>query len=103
MWNARLSKQMRLDDGRTLRTLADARALILGLPEADQQRPKWQQLAGLLLSASKSMNPDLLVIATDRIEHALTHPPYANVQITDVEKPAAPSVQRRAASKKRNA
>jgi hypothetical protein len=49
------------------------------------------------------MHPNLLVIATDRIEHALTHPPYANVQITDVEKPAAPSVQRRAASKKRNA
>jgi hypothetical protein len=42
MWETPLDKVIRLEDGRTIKTLADARDVILGLPEQEQQRPQWQ-------------------------------------------------------------
>jgi hypothetical protein len=53
-WNSRLRHPIALADGRTLRTLADARDMILSLPERDQLREKWQTLAAVLLSAAQA-------------------------------------------------
>jgi hypothetical protein len=68
MWNVRLARPVHLEDGRTINTLADAREIILGLPEDDQLRPQWQAIAGLLLSAASAGSPDLLAIANARLE-----------------------------------
>jgi hypothetical protein len=61
-WSAPLSKPIKLKDGRMLVTLADARALILTLPELHQSNGHWQYAAELLLiaSASKSRSDDAL-------------------------------------------
>ena len=44
-WSARLPRPIVLRDGKTLRTLADARAFVLALPEGDQERQSWQKTA----------------------------------------------------------
>jgi hypothetical protein len=78
MWNVRLARPVRLEDGRTVNTLSDAREIILGLPEEDQRRPQWQAVAGLLLSAASAGCPELLAIANARLEvmlPRLTHTP----------------------------
>ncbi len=53
-WTRKLAKPIRLRDGRELVTLADARALILGLTERAQARPFWVYTAELLLEAAES-------------------------------------------------
>jgi hypothetical protein len=79
-----------LGDGRTLRTVGDARRFILSLPPREQLRSQWQSLANLLLSASYSANPTLIAIVSDRLRDAV-----ASTQLGIVEKkPAAPSVRR---------
>jgi hypothetical protein len=75
-WTAPLAKPIRLDDGRTIATLAGARSLLLSLPERDQQRPRWQRLAGLLLSAADADDAGLTAAATARLEAALGEPPH---------------------------
>jgi hypothetical protein len=72
MWNVRLERPVRLPDGRTIKTLSDAREVILELSEKDQRRPQWQALAGLLLSAANAESRDLLAIANARLEVMLT-------------------------------
>jgi hypothetical protein len=72
MWNVRLERPVRLPDGRTIKTLSDAREVILQLSEEDQRRPQWQALAGLLLSAANAGSRDLLAIANARLEVMLT-------------------------------
>jgi hypothetical protein len=95
MWETPLDKVIRLEDGRTIKTLADARDVILGLPEQEQQRPQWQALAGLLVSAVNSENPDLLAIASTRLEVMLQRlaetakkPPTLSVRVP-VRRPGA--------------
>jgi hypothetical protein len=88
MWNVRLARPVRLEDGRTINTLSDAREIILGLPDEDQRRPQWQAVAGLLLSAASAGCPDLLAIANGRLEVML--PRLAHTPT----KPLAQSVRR---------
>jgi hypothetical protein len=92
-WNSRLRHPIPLDDSRVLRTLADARDMVLSLPGHDQCQDKGQLLARLLMSAAQADNPSLTAIVTRRMEEALRHPPFTVVRLAvDIEKksPAAP-------------
>jgi hypothetical protein len=71
-WSSRLKKPVELANGRVLKTLGDARDIILALPEQDRRLPQWQSLAGLLSGASQSTNAKLISIASDRLRDALT-------------------------------
>ena len=73
--------------------------MILALPERDQRRPQWQSLAGLLVSAADAGHPALTSIVTDRLERALSEPPFTSARLADVmgKKPPAPSLRRRKA------
>jgi hypothetical protein len=82
-WNSRLRHPIPLADGRVLRTLADARDMVLSLPERDQRRDKWQTLAAVLLSAAQADSPSLTAIATDRVEEALRQPPFTTVRLAN--------------------
>jgi hypothetical protein len=97
-WNSRLRHPIPLSDSRVLRTLADARDMILSLPERDQREDKWQILAKLMMSAAQADNTSLTAIVTDRIEEALRRPPFTVVRLAvDIEKkPPAPSVRQKA-------
>jgi hypothetical protein len=53
-WTSKLKATMALKDGRTLETLADARALILSLSENAQRRPYWEYAGQLLMDAAQS-------------------------------------------------
>jgi hypothetical protein len=102
-WNSRLRHPIPLSDSRVLRTLADARDMVLSLPERDQRQDKWQMLARLLMGAARADNASLTAIATHRIEEALRQPPFTVVRLAnDIEKkPPAPSVRRRSMAKAR--
>lgn len=95
MWKARLQRPIRLDDGRIVRTLAEARDVILELPKKVQLLPQWQSLAGLLLSAAHSRNGDLLPLANARLEEMLPRIADAAESVLPRKKPPAPSVKRR--------
>jgi hypothetical protein len=56
MWKARLQRPIRLDDGRVVKTLADARKVLLELPKGDWRRPQWQSLARLLFLCRRSFS-----------------------------------------------
>jgi len=62
---------IRLEDGTTIRSLADARDVILQLPDKEIRKPQWQALAGLLLSAATTRQHHLLSILTVRLETEL--------------------------------
>jgi hypothetical protein len=98
-WNSRLRHPIHLADSRVLRTLGDARDMVLSLPERDQRQDKWQMLAKLLMGAARANNPLLTAITTHRIEEALRRPPFTVVRLGDdmEKKPPAPSVRRRRA------
>ena len=53
-WTKKLPEPIRLHDGRELKTLSDARALILGLAESRQHRPTWAYAVELLLQAAET-------------------------------------------------
>jgi len=53
-WQAKFWKPVKLKDGRTLATLADARTLVLALPDLHQRNAHWQYAGELLLRASTS-------------------------------------------------
>lgn len=95
-WASRLRHPIHLADGRTLKTLSDARDMILVLPEKDQRDQKWQRLADLLLAAANSGNANLIAVLTGKIEETLRHPPFGTVRLADddVKKPPADSVRR---------
>jgi hypothetical protein len=68
-WSRPLVRPVRLPGGMALKTLADAGAYILGLPEHIKQRKAWQSATDLLLkAASGAANVE---DATARIEQAL--------------------------------
>jgi hypothetical protein len=68
-WQSKLSRSLVVRDGRTLGTLAEARAFILKLPEADQHRSSWQIAAERLLEAAEKSGR--IERATEAIERAL--------------------------------
>jgi hypothetical protein len=47
-WSTKIWKPIKLKDGRSIETLADARAIMLALPELHQRNPHWQYAAELL-------------------------------------------------------
>jgi hypothetical protein len=102
-WNSRLRHPIPLSDDRVLRTLANARDMVLSLPERDQHQEKWQMLANLLTSAARGDNALLTSIVTDRIEDALRQEPFTVVRLAiDLEKkPPAPSMRKRSKAKAR--
>jgi hypothetical protein len=68
-WSRRLDKPVKLPGGTTLRTLAEAGAYILGLPEEIKQRNSWQRATDLLLRAASGAAS--VEDATAQIEYAL--------------------------------
>jgi hypothetical protein len=92
MWNVRLRKPIHLKDGRTIKTLSDAKYFLLSLPARDQQLQKWQRLSTLLASAAKTNNPKLLSMVTHGLEDALKHPPFTIARLASddmsVKKPS---------------
>jgi hypothetical protein len=102
-WNTRLRHPITLADGRTLRTLSDARDMVLSLPQKDQLLQKWQRLADLLMRTARADNASLTAVTTAQIEETLRWPPYGTVRLADEgmdKKPAAPSVGRKARRRK---
>jgi hypothetical protein len=53
-WSRRLIPPLVLKDGRELKTLSDAREMILGLLEGQKRAPYWQQAAELLRYAAEN-------------------------------------------------
>jgi hypothetical protein len=53
-WSRKLIPPVVLKDGRELKTLSDAREMILGLVEGQQRAPHWQHAAELLLYAAEN-------------------------------------------------
>ena len=68
-WSRPLDKPVKLPSGTTLRTLAEAGAYILGLPEEVKQRSSWQRATDLLLRAASGAAS--VEDATAQIEYAL--------------------------------
>ena len=95
-WASRLRHPIHLADGRTLKTLSDARDMILALPENEQRDRKWQRLADLLLAAANSGNADFIAILTGDIEETLRRPSFGTARLADddAKKPPAESVKR---------
>jgi hypothetical protein len=87
-WCARLRHPIHLADGRILRTLADAHDMVLSLSERVQRMPKWQQLASLLMAASKANNFSLTAVVTGQIEETLKWAPHSTARLVDTEAPA---------------
>jgi hypothetical protein len=52
-WTRKLPTPIVLKDGRSIATLEEARAFMLGLPERSQARPYWQYAAELLIDAAE--------------------------------------------------
>jgi hypothetical protein len=61
-WDARFWKPIKLNDGRVLTTLTDARELIVTLPILKQIEDHWQQADEMLVraAAAPSANDDAL-------------------------------------------
>jgi hypothetical protein len=53
LWSRRLPKNLVLRDGREIRTLSDARDLIVTLPERRYDKPHWEYAAELLTTAAR--------------------------------------------------
>jgi hypothetical protein len=54
-WDQRFDRPVVLPDGKTLRTLEDARQYILTLPQSEQDNTAWQvAIEALLLAAADS-------------------------------------------------
>ena len=52
-WTSTFKTSLALKDGRAIETLADARAVILSLPDHQQRRPYWEYAAQLLMDAAQ--------------------------------------------------
>jgi hypothetical protein len=52
-WSTAFDDPIPLPSGRTLKTIADARAYVLKLPKKDQEAPHWQTAADMLLKAAE--------------------------------------------------
>jgi hypothetical protein len=56
-WSRKLPSPIALKDGRTLATLADARALVLSLPASRQRNEDWLYAMGLMREAAVLNGP----------------------------------------------
>jgi hypothetical protein len=70
-WSRKLPTRFHLNDGRTLRTLADMRGLMLDLSEVDQAYPHWRRAGDLLLQAAYRGRQDPILDAGDQFTRAL--------------------------------
>jgi hypothetical protein len=63
-WTDEFWKPIRLNDGRTIRTLDDARAVVAGLPELRRVNQNWQEVSDLLSRAAISQRAmdDALIV-----------------------------------------
>jgi hypothetical protein len=66
----RLPEPIALNDGRVLETLADARDLMIMLPNRRYDRPHWEHVAELLTAAERG-NLARAVQFSDRLKDAL--------------------------------
>jgi hypothetical protein len=94
-WKTRLLRPIRLEDGRIIRTLADAHNAILQLPEKELRRPQWQALVDLLLSAVARRQHHLLSILTARLETELPKLADGTESVLPPKRPPAPSAKHR--------
>jgi len=62
-WSRKLPTPIVLKDGRTLSTLADARALVLSLPASRQRDENWFYAMGLLHEGAVSGGPIRVTVA----------------------------------------
>jgi hypothetical protein len=69
-WSKKFPTPIRLHDGRELRTLSDARALILGLTESIQHRPTFVYGVELLLKAAETGKRDDVADAGHQVARA---------------------------------
>jgi hypothetical protein len=76
-----LCRPLLLEDGRSLRTLADVGDLILHLTPEEQAQPRWQALVQALIEAIKSQQDDRLSSITDQTERTLREPPFGSVRL----------------------
>ena len=68
---SKFKTKLALKDGRTISTLADARAVILSLPEHSQRRPYWEYAAQLLMGAAQAGKREAIEDAYWRLMGAL--------------------------------
>jgi hypothetical protein len=78
-----LSRPLLLEDGRCLRTLADAGELVLSLTPEEQAQPRWQAVVSELIGEIRSGEPDHVPVVTDQIARALSEPPFGSVRLAD--------------------
>ena len=76
-----LPRPLLLDDGRCLRTLADAGNMVLGLTPEEKEQPRWRAVTGNLITAINSGRSDQISLVTWQIERALTEPPIGSVRL----------------------
>jgi hypothetical protein len=55
-WETKFWRPIKLKDGRTIATLADARMLIMELPPDHQSKRDWEHASELLSRASRSIS-----------------------------------------------
>ena len=70
-WSRRLPQPVRLNDGRTIATLAQARDLMLTLAEQRQTNPHWRDAAELLMKAAYRGRQDPIHDAGAQLSRAL--------------------------------
>jgi hypothetical protein len=72
-WSRKLTRTIVVKHGRPgqLKTLADARDLIVSLPARRQQRPVWQDAEKLLFKAAGSRDPQYIADVTGQLYRAL--------------------------------
>ena len=67
-WNRPLARTVAVKGRPELRTLADARAYLLNLPEREQSEPRWQSVARRLFIACETGDVEAV---TEQLELAL--------------------------------
>ncbi|SEE86298.1 hypothetical protein SAMN05444161_7510 [Rhizobiales bacterium GAS191] len=67
----KLIEPITLKDGRVLKSVADARAFMLALPERRQMAPYWQYAAELLLKAATRSSKEATLDAWAQLRRAL--------------------------------
>ena len=70
-WTSECKTPLRLKVGRAIETLADARNVILSLPEYQQRRDYWGYAATLLMGAAQAGNRETIEDAYRQLARAL--------------------------------
>lgn len=78
-----LSRPLLLEDGRCLRTVADASEIVLGLTPDEQAQPRWQAVVAALISEIRSDQAEPVPAITDQIARALSEPPFGSVRLAN--------------------